>query len=352
MNASRLTALDGLRGVAALMVAGGHASTLLGFGYLPAMYAVDLFFMISGFVVPYAYEAKLSAGMSFGRFMEVRLIRLYPLYIAGVMISLIPFLIWAAQDGPWRLKEPLASLPWALLLMPAPHWEAQHSFLLNPPAWSLCLELVINAAYAAFLPWLTTRRVLLIAVLSGLALLAGVRHYGTGDFGTGGVEMVWALARVCCPFAIGVGLYRLWSAGWLTTKGDSAAWLPPILFVLVSLFPGGPIWSLVSFAAIVAIFPVVVILAVKAKPTGLSAVVLRGLGELSYPLYILHMPILVFAGRLAPIAGLTSNQGIAIAMPFAVLLATAAIFVDRRVRVKLTALFHLLRRDIESAPAL
>src|SRR4051812_33009270 len=83
-------ALDGLRGVAALVVIVMHRGRwwypqggFLGHGYL----AVDFFFLLSGFVIAFAYDSRLSAGMSAWRFMGLRLIRLYPLILLGMLLG-------------------------------------------------------------------------------------------------------------------------------------------------------------------------------------------------------------------------------------------------------------------------
>ena len=84
--------LDGLRGVAALAVATRHAPFLwqaghpTGFLY-ESYLSVDFFFVLSGFVLAYAYDERFRTGMSARQFMSARLIRLYPLYLFAFLIS-------------------------------------------------------------------------------------------------------------------------------------------------------------------------------------------------------------------------------------------------------------------------
>lgn len=264
MQPRRFVSLDGLRGVAAIAVCIGHVATMLGYSGVAFGLAVDLFFMISGFVIPHAYEAKLRRGLGFFRFMEIRLIRLYPLYITGVAISVLGYLVLAAGDGLWHLRAPARLLPWAILLLPQPHWEAQHSFLLDPPAWSLFLELVINIAYVVSLPKLSDRVVIVVSVLSTAGLAFSVAHFGTIDFGTGGIEMVYGLFRVTCPFAIGVLLYRLWSRGVLVRIGLPAL-VPGAIFLLLILLPNLPS---VNLAVVVLAFPLLLIATIATRPQG------------------------------------------------------------------------------------
>jgi peptidoglycan/LPS O-acetylase OafA/YrhL len=86
--------LDGMRGVAAIAVVMFHAASFFGALRPPSAYlAVDFFFALSGFVLGYAYDRRLAGGMSAVNFMLRRLIRLYPLYIAGTCLTFVASLI-------------------------------------------------------------------------------------------------------------------------------------------------------------------------------------------------------------------------------------------------------------------
>ena len=84
--------LDGLRGVAAITVvwfhlfeayATSHLDQRINHGYL----AVDFFFMLSGFVIGYAYDDRWKKKMSVKDFLKRRLIRLHPMVVMGPKIS-------------------------------------------------------------------------------------------------------------------------------------------------------------------------------------------------------------------------------------------------------------------------
>jgi peptidoglycan/LPS O-acetylase OafA/YrhL len=79
VTSKRFEALDGLRGVAALVVMFGHFGQILG-TYSPTnmFVAVDAFFALSGFVVAYSYTEKLKQGMSPWKYFYRRLVRNYP----------------------------------------------------------------------------------------------------------------------------------------------------------------------------------------------------------------------------------------------------------------------------------
>ncbi|TIU60051.1 MAG: acyltransferase, partial [Mesorhizobium sp.] len=87
--------LDAIRGVAAISVMLYHFSPFLADGkVLPSSYlAVDLFFLLSGFVIAHAYDRKIENGMGSGSFVAIRLIRLYPLYLAGTLLGFFYLLV-------------------------------------------------------------------------------------------------------------------------------------------------------------------------------------------------------------------------------------------------------------------
>lgn len=88
----RFEILDGLRGVAAIIVvmfhlfetySSGPTQQILNHGYL----AVDIFFILSGFVIGYAYDERWSKGMSTWNFFKRRIVRLQPMVIMGSLIG-------------------------------------------------------------------------------------------------------------------------------------------------------------------------------------------------------------------------------------------------------------------------
>ena len=92
--------LDGLRGVAAFLVvwyhifegyafASGSMITMVNHGYL----AVDFFFMLSGFVISYAYDDRWNKTIDYKGFFKRRLIRLHPMVVLGAIIGAITFAI-------------------------------------------------------------------------------------------------------------------------------------------------------------------------------------------------------------------------------------------------------------------
>ena len=177
--------LDGLRGVAALTVvcfhlfeayATSHLDQKINHGYL----AVDFFFILSGFVVGYAYDDRWKT-MRIADFLKRRFIRLHPMVIIGALIGAVMFYfqgcsVWDVSQVP-VVALIIATLMNVLLIPATPGMEIRgvgEMYPLNGPSWSLFFEYIGNILYAFFLHKLSTK-VLSILVLSagcGLAIFA------------------------------------------------------------------------------------------------------------------------------------------------------------------------------------
>ena len=130
---SRYVTLDALRGVAAFFVVALHSGQHLNgftprFGYL----AVDLFFLMSGFVLAYAFDTSLGSGLSFPRFMVIRLRRLAPIYMVGLLAGFAGQLAYRYPDlAGGRL---LIATALNALALPSPyHSPFISAFPLNDP---------------------------------------------------------------------------------------------------------------------------------------------------------------------------------------------------------------------------
>ena len=172
--------LDGLRGVAALMViifhlfeahsGGNHLVQIINHGYL----AVDFFFMLSGFVIGYAYDDRWDR-MTLGTFFKRRIIRLHPMVIMGSIVGAVFFYFQKSElcfpqiaDTPvWML---LLLMVWGFTLLPLPlkwdvrGWTEMHP--LNGPAWSLYYEYIANIFYAIFVRRFSKTALTVLVVLA------------------------------------------------------------------------------------------------------------------------------------------------------------------------------------------
>lgn len=271
----RFNTLDGLRGIAAILVLfyhlGGHSPIAAPAGYL----AVDLFFGLSGFVIALAYDARLRAGLSFGEFALLRLVRVYPMALLGAAIGV-------ALSGRF--------LP-SLLLVPdfagigAPYPVLNGLYPANIPLWSLALELVVNFAFAIVALRAGWRALAGILAVSAAVLAVGAIRYDLSELGGFWATVGFGLARTVFSFALGVGMQRLQVHFAIRRRETRLAWLLPLALIgLLTQVPAHDAgWN---FACVFVLLPLLLWLGTiwETPHTRLFA----ELGGLSYPLYCIH----------------------------------------------------------------
>lgn len=283
--------LNGLRGVAAIAVVNMHMSAYFGIIH-PANVApaVDFFFVLSGFVISYAYDEKLASGLFWNRFFLARIIRLYPLYLVGLILGSL--VVWFLEH-PISPARFFSTIGMNLFMLPYPlAMDANTTplFPLNFPAWSLFVELVANLTYAALAPRLGNKLLAMIVCAGFLGLVATGLITGTLDEGTQRLQILGGLARVAFSFFAGVALYRRWRL-----RPTRFHLHPALLFVLLllplMLKPGPPFGWLYELAVLTLYMPAIVWLGSGSRPVGIWLPVSVTLGALSYPLYMIHAPI-------------------------------------------------------------
>lgn len=309
----RYAVLDGLRGVAALMVLWYHffegfakspATQIVNHGYL----CVDFFFMLSGFVIGFAYDGRWQQGMTVGHFMKRRLIRLHPMVAAGVLIGAVAFIIQGAVRWDGSAVSPasiLGAMGLNLAMLPAlpDTWTDLRGngemFSLNGPHWSLLFEYIGSLAYGLIIRKLNTRALALwtAALGCGLACYALTNQSGSWHLGVGWTladsNLVGGLLRMMFAFSMGLLLWRVFKP--LHVR-HALLWCSVIFIVLVAMpFMGteGSMWlnALYDVACIMLFFPVLVWLGASATQRGERHTRLcNWLGELSYPVYAIHYP--------------------------------------------------------------
>jgi peptidoglycan/LPS O-acetylase OafA/YrhL len=301
----RYLALDGLRGFAAIAVVlfhcghHLHASWLVGHGAV----AVDVFFVMSGFVLHRIYGPRFRAGWSFRDFVRARFVRLYPLYFAGLLIGLG---VVSALGGRDAWNEQVLGLLRAFidgsLLIPDLSDPNGLIFPLNPTFWSLLVEAVVSLGYGLSrgrvgprgLALLIggTALVLTLASLRGLPLLVG-----------GTASMLWAnLCRGLFGFAIGMAIAALERRGTLQVVSRCPAWIAFGLLGAVMLVPEDQPRQLFDLCAILVAAPAICCFAVAGRLHPRCHAWCRMGGALSYPLYTVHAPVLFWMAQscLAP----------------------------------------------------
>lgn len=297
-------ALDGARGIAALAVMLYHVSSAAGSGtwLSGAFLAVDFFFLLSGFVVARSYEERLrNGGMTLRSFVWTRVARLYPLYIAASVIGLTYFatkMVLGTPDAP-TIKELAAAFPSTIALLPQPSaisWGFAE-FPFAPSAWSLSFELWFTIIYAATMPKLSTRALSGIAIIAFALLWQQAYAVGSIDMGFDRRTLVGGGARFWFSFTLGVIIYR---------SGHLLLQQRPL-----SLVMGVPAFAFVAFphdsiglglAWISLVFPAALIVGAAAECRGWTATTLDHLGRLSYAIYILHAPVILFTFAIFKVA--------------------------------------------------
>lgn len=316
----RYEILDGLRGVAALIVVAFHLFEtysrgpmyqILNHGYL----AVDFFFVLSGFVIGYAYDDRWDK-MSMWGFFKRRLIRLQPMVILGSIIGALVFYFGASQmfaqiiETPWWMV--VISLVLACMMLPVPPgmdirgWQEMNA--LNGASWSLTWEYLANILYATVIRRMSVPVLSVFVVISAyltldivfnidtFALLEGrsaEMHTLIGGWSLTPTQLYIGLSRLCFPFFCGLLMFRLGKR--ISLRGGF--WWCSAIIVVILVIPclGVPDsrWAdgIYNAVAVIVLFPLLVITGAGSKMTDRKTIAAcKWLGAISYPLYITHFP--------------------------------------------------------------
>ena len=307
--------LDALRGVAALLVvwyhvfegfafAGGGAITTLNHGYL----AVDFFFMLSGFVIAYAYDPRWRTTLNLKGFFVRRLVRLHPMVLLSAVIGAVTFSIqggvqWnGTQVSTSALMLALLCTMFFIPAVPGSYAEVRGNgemFPLNGPSWSLFFEYIGNIIYALVLRRLSNKVLTIVVVLlgAGLSLFAIADAASYTSIGVGwtldGMNFGGGLLRMLFPFSMGMLLSRRFKP----MKISGAFWKCTLMLVALMAVPyipacaGVHLNGVYEMACVIIVFPLIVKMGASAG-IGNSNKLYHFLGGISYPLYIIHYPVM------------------------------------------------------------
>ena len=317
--------LDGLRGVAAVMVVlfhileifsnGDHSKQLINHGYL----AVDFFFVLSGFVIAYAYDDRWSK-MSLKEFAKRRLIRLHPMIIIGMIVGAATFYFQGGNLYPMIDDVPVVTMLLIMFigftLIPVPPsmdirgWVEMHP--LNGPAWSLFFEYIANICYALFLRKFSNTVLIVIAFIAGGLLIHMAVTHGDiiGGWSLYPEQLRIGFTRLAYPFIAGMLLSRLIKPANIR----QAFLICSILLLVVFCIPwvGGhdAKWmnGLYDSLIVILVFPLIVYLGASGKVSGVSEKVCNFLGNISYPIYITHYPFIYIFMAWAQNGERTANE--------------------------------------------
>ena len=313
--------LDGLRGVAAILVLfyhifegfsfaevtngdGDGIIRVLNHGHI----AVDFFFILSGFVISYAYDDRWKK-MSTWQFFKRRLIRLHPMLVMGAIIGTMAFAIvgfekWDGTTAPmgWVMTAMLLTV-FMIPAVPGVPYEVRGNgemFPLNGPAWSLFFEYIGNILYALIIRRLSTKMLALFTVIMGclhawffVGNISGYDMVGVG-WTIDEVNFWGGLVRMLFPFTMGMLLARTFSP----RKVKGAFWMCSVALIALFAVPympskgGVSLNSLYEVVCIAFIFPLIVWMGACGCSGGKTARINKLLGDISYPLYIVHYPIM------------------------------------------------------------
>ena len=325
----RYEILDGLRGVAALMVVVFHCfetyvpvfkTQIVNHGYL----AVDFFFVLSGFVIGYAYDDRWDKMTTWG-FFKRRLTRLHPMVIAGMLVGAALF-FFAGGYFPETLKVPawkfILCFVMGLLMIPCGNgldirgWGEMNSF--NGPQWTLTFEYIGNILYAFILRRLPKIVLAILCVCCAFFTLDltlgwdvfgffpdGPQYTVIGGWSLTGQQIYVGFTRLLYPFLCGLLISRI-LPGKRTESNPSGSpihlkggfWWCSLALILVFSIPciGGDRGvpdGLFQAACILLLFPLIVLSGAGSVTTDAkSTAVCKWLGDISYPIYITHYPIM------------------------------------------------------------
>ena len=307
-----LLILDVLRGIAAIVVIlmhtfelyceGDYHKMIINHGYL----AVDFFFMLSGYVMAHAYDDRWDK-MTVGDFIKRRLIRLHPLIILGMTLGAICFYWQASPIFPKVADTPVWQLIMVMLigytLIPIPTsmdikgWNEMHP--LNGPAWSLFFEYVANILHVFILRKLPNLILSLLVCAAAATLVYVVTTRPSGDL-IGGwslepAQLKIGFTRLLFPYMAGMLLRRIVKLN----SGKNTFLLSSILLVVVLSFPrvGGydSVWlnGVYESFVLIVVFPAIIYLGAIGEVKGANTrKICTFLGDISYPLYITHFPLM------------------------------------------------------------
>ena len=307
--------LDGLRGIAALMVLLYHLNEAIAFAagaaeqkFFHGFMGVDFFFILSGFVMGYAYDERWDK-MSIGQFVKRRLIRLHPMVVFGVAVGVVCFAIqgftnWDGERATTSVLM-LATLM-ALFILPVPSSldvrGNTEAFPLNGPHWSLFFEYIGSLLYAICIRKLKTRWLAVLVACPVIAMLVinlidpscGIAYGWSSEPD----NMAKGILRMLYGYPMGLLLARLFRS-W---KPSAIARVP--MFTLCSILliavlsvpsfttinPQLKVWY--EIFCIVVVFPLIILYAARGEASGAKRSVINFIGRLSYPLYAVHYPLI------------------------------------------------------------
>lgn len=295
----RFTVLDGMRGIAAFAVMSyhmtQHTSRRL---FSNAGLAVDLFFCLSGFVIAFSYLGKLKHGMTTKQYILKRIIRLYPMYIIGLVFGFIALLIkvYEKQTNLTLFDAASAFALNAIYLPYVSHFyvgianaKVQSAiFPTNDPSWSLFFELIVNILFGLIAYRARRIHFIFLAIAGAIGLALWIKITWNAQPGWGAGNIVGGLPRVFYSFFAGVVVFFLFEKFQKYIPNANPVYLILLLLVLLTFQFTAKSWLI----QVIFVIPFIVLLGAKSAANNKFAIQsLDYLGWISYPIYCIHWPV-------------------------------------------------------------
>jgi peptidoglycan/LPS O-acetylase OafA/YrhL len=318
-------ALNGLRALAALAVVVYHFRFYADFPIVerhPWLWffqmGVDFFFVLSGLIISHVYFAGFAAGTaSYREFLFLRLSRIFPVH------ALVMVLMLAAALAGWRSLTASDFIDWVSLTLLVRQWLLPDGYVWNSAAWSISAEMF---AYALVFPAIVvgTRRLgpaAAACVLLGLGLLA-FQVLGSLYGSLSAHEGAGPLLRVTAGFLLGAGLHRLLAGRERTARADRLLVAGLVLVILAVAVLQVQVHVVLGLATVIA----GAYLSDGPLARLLAHRVPFYLGEISYSLYLVHLPLFMACAPAADALGVPRGLAFCTAVTLLSILAAALLY--------------------------
>lgn len=282
--------LSGLRGLGAIWVTLFHVcfqsvNPLISAGYL----GVDLFFLLSGFIISHVHRQDFARGYSFAehrRFLQLRLLRIYPLHVFVLVLFAIFVLTATNFTQQYSHPERFGIAPFLASLFLVHNWGFGQRTVWNGPTWSLSAEWLayllfplMSIAVSKIKPkYSLLTAFLALVTLESILFFTKVPMDGVGKTG---------LLRIIFEFLAGCLLYRYASFD-KRRSTHSLGWLAIGMLVASILVPQFHYFAPISFALLI----IAVVSQRGSIERILSSRPLLFLGDVSFSLYMCHGPLI------------------------------------------------------------
>ena len=334
----RFYALDAIRGIAAIAVVLYHYTQHNGLDWVhSAWVAVDIFFILSGFVLMHSYGQKVAQGMTFKGFLYSRIARLGPMYVIGLALGIgaALLLIFSSSESPIEPKNLATASVLNFFLLPYFNdhaWpfgsHAIHGtvFPLNDPAWSLFFEIFVNIIFFIYLARFRKINLPVLIGISGITFVALTLGLHQLNPGARGSDFVLGFPRVIFEFFLGVFIYQCYSYYKLPPSFITYG----IFFLVAICFFSSK--GAVALANALILAPLLIAIFAKLPVSGAGVGACKFLGDISYPLYVTHFPIYRLLSELDFMENLTPAMQTILFATIAVVIAVILVRIDESVR--------------------